>query len=191
MRPNLPNHEVAKEDYMHEDGTFFRNPTHLKMAERAIDQSEIVKSIRGMNKERQTQRILFNDKDNLQFPGVLKIRDLTEEQLTGLFKSILRSRPNIYMLRISLGEYPGLRKISDKKILQVGSTRPIYQTELAERIAEVFADPRLRIADFVYYVNQQGEGTFSSTAEAYTTTEEEYNNDALFQPVLEFEYFGE
>lgn len=182
---------------MHPDGTFWRNPTHLHAAERAKDQSEIIKQLVNSGRGKKHETFLYEkDQEVVQYPGMKKIREMmsgedAEEKLAGFFKMLLRSKPNIYMARISLGDYPSMKQVFDRKISNVGSSAPKYHTEIAEDMAIAFADSRLNIVDFVFSVRSTEPGTFLSEAEAWGgVSDKELNNDEYFNPVIEIEYWS-
>ncbi|RLD51552.1 MAG: hypothetical protein DRI97_15535, partial [Bacteroidetes bacterium] len=70
------------EDSMGPDGVFYRNPTHLYEGEKAEDQSDIVKAIKGLNKKIIKETLTFEEGTrNLVFPGFKKVRELDKDTL--------------------------------------------------------------------------------------------------------------
>jgi hypothetical protein len=177
------------------NGIFYRNPTHLKIAERARNQSEIVQQINESSRKKRHEVFLYDsDQETVQYPGMRKIREMmmaenAEEQLTKFFAMLLRSKPNVYLVRISLGEYPSMKEIRDRKVDLMKVSSPRYYNEVAQDIGSLFADRRINVTDFVYIVKNTNPGNFSTEAQAWGgVTNEELLNDKFFNPVIELEY---
>ena len=169
-------------------GLLYRNPTHLDEAKRAQNQSEIVKQIVGAGRETIRDVLDYSNPDTTELPGFKKFMSLSEEEIKGLCKSLLRSRPNIYSFRISFGNYP-TKKLDNVKTRDLGANRPRFQTEIAATLAELLSDRNLRVVDVIYNIQNHAPGRFMSTAEVYSTSQEEYDNLENFAPVVEREYF--
>lgn len=181
---------IKSEDVMHPTGVFFRNPTHMREADRASDQSEIVKAIRGAGRRRVTEVFTYEDKKSPDcMPGALYIRSMDEDGLRQFFRSLMRVRPNIFKIHIQLGKYDKMQPILDPKIHAIGAQKPRFPSEIAEELAEAFSDNRFRICELLYVVHSSDPGNFNSTCEAYGTTEEEYADDKKFDPKILIEYF--
>lgn len=182
--------DIKPEDVMHPTGVFFRNPSHVREADRASNQSEIVKAIRGAGRQRITEVFTYEDKKAPDcLPGALYLREMDEEGLTAFFKSLLRIRPNIFKIHIQLGNYDNTRQIHDPKIHAIGAQKPRFPTEIAEEFAEAFSDSRFKICEILYTVHSSDPGNFNSTCEAYQTTEGQYADNSKFDPKILIEYF--
>lgn len=174
-------------------GIFYKNPTHLKAAAQARDQSDIVKTVFKMKREIIHQQFLYNDETKqLVFPGIKKFKSLSDEEIDGVFNQIMRSRPNIFQLRICFGDYEekDIREIYSNKITDIGSNRQLYPSEVGKRISEAFKNRDLNIIDFVYTVSNHEENSFSSSAQAFSVSKELYDNEELFNPVVEISYLS-
>lgn len=184
-------HGVNPHDVLNKN-IFYKNPTHLLEAEHAVNQSDIVKAILDNHRRaRRHERFIYSEEGGNPrnvIPGMLAIREMEQEELEGLFKSILRLRPNIFTVRISLGEYPNTTQLNDRRVSLIGTSTPRRHTDTAKLIADAFADSRLRIVDFIYTITNAEIGTYNSIAYAYTTDAESYVEDAFFKPVLEIDY---
>ena len=181
------NKELNLKEIIHPNGGFYRNPSHLAEAEKAYDQSDIVKQIKGMGKKTIRERFTYEDLSSIKaFPGMTKINEMTEEDLQKLMKTILKFRPNITRIRIGFGDYPGTKEIFDQKVSNVKSTHPRNGDEASKDFARLFADKRLNVIDLVYYISSAVEGAFQAEAHAFTSPE--YANPEFFSPVVEIEY---
>lgn len=188
--PKLPD-DVKAEDVIHpRTGLFFRNPSNTNIRDRAHDQSQIVRNLTEAKRKREQEIFSYMPNEGpYTLPGVLKIRTLEVQDLQQLFKSMMRIRPNILKIHIKLGIYPSQRPINHPKVTQIGSTEARYSTEIANDFAEVFSDKRLMITELIYTVQSAELGNFMSTCEAFGTTEQEYNDDKLFNPGVMVEYY--
>lgn len=172
-------------------GIFARNPTRVEITSTARDQQEIAQAVKGSQKK--IGRVVYeykniNKKDPPPLFGILNIRDMTEPQLVNFFKNALRSKPNIIKLHISLGEYKGAKRLNNSKTSRLEGNIQRYYSEVAENIAEIFADYKNKVVELIYTVNLNSPGYFNTTAEVYYVSEEEYRNDELFSPVIGLEY---
>jgi hypothetical protein len=189
--PILPN-GVKPEEVMHPTGILYKNPSHIREAEKAANQSEIVKAILGAKRQRITEKLTYKDKPDSQLvlPGVSKIREMGPEATEKLMKALMRFRPNIFKVVISLGNYPSARKIENGKTRAIGSSKPRFHTEVAEEIAVCLSDPSMLVTHVVYTVHNSDPGSFYATGEVYgVPTQEEYLNEDFFEPTVEIEYF--
>ena len=184
--------DVKPEDVMHPTGVFFRNPTHTEEADNAADQSEIVKAISGAGRERITEVITYTEESKPWIlPGFTKVREMNEEQAEGLFKSLMRYRPNIFKVHIKLGEYKDTQPISTSKTRNLSSFKQRFHTDVAKKIAEIIVDPSLNVTEIIYTVHNSDPGSFRATGEVFgMISDEDYANDELFSPGILVEYFS-
>ena len=183
--------DVDPKDVMHpKTGLFFRNPSNLDLRNRAETQSQIVKELTEAKRTRQVKVFTYTE-DDMPFvlPGILKIRELEKEQLEGLFKSVIRIRPNIFKIHIKLGEYSEQKPIINNKVSRIGSSEPRHLADVAKDLADVFADKRFLVTELIYSIHSAELGNFSSSCEAWGTTEKQYENNKLFNPGVLIEYF--
>jgi hypothetical protein len=189
--PLLPT-GVKHEEVMHPTGVMYKNPSHIREAERAADQSEIVKAIIGAKRQRVFERLDYKDKPEIQMilPGFTKIREMGPESIERLMKSLMRFRPNIFKVHISLGHYPNARRIDNYKTRGIGASKPRFHTEVGEEIGKCLSDPQMLVTDVLYTVHNSEPGSFYATGEVMgVPTQEEYLNEEYFEPVIEIEYF--
>lgn len=189
--PILPD-GVKPEEVMHPTGVLYRNPSHIREAERASDQSEIVKAIMGAKRQRIYEKLDYKDKPESQLvlPGFLKIREMGPESTEKLLKSLMRFRPNIFKVIINLGHYPNARRIDNNKTRMIGATKPRFHTEVGEEIAKCLSDPSMLVVKVEYVVHNSEPGSFYATGEVYgVPTQDEYLNNEFFEPTIELEYF--
>ncbi len=171
-------------------GLFARNPSHASVAETAEDQADIVKAIKGAGRQREILHLEYKDKENLpMMPGILKIRGMSEEQLEGFCKNLMRSKPNIFRVYLKLGDYPSAKEINNNNIQQMGSNKQRMHTDVGLAISKVLADQTNNIVELNYLVTNSEPGQFNSVGRAAATTEEEYQNDEFFQPEIIIEFF--
>lgn len=174
---------------MNKDGVFFRNPTHLEEAERAHNQSDIVRSIVESRREPQHEVIKYDEASDSRFmPGTKKIREMDRDSIASYFRNLMRMRPNAYLIRVSLGEYPSMKEVKDRGVRNIGSTSPRSYKDIAEAIAAVFASHN--VVEFVYMVDSADPGKFKSQAFVFETNDDEYKNDEFFNPHIEVEYIS-
>ena len=174
-------------------GLYGRNPTEFRreVAEYAEDQSDIVKAIRDSGVKRMRISLDYSDIDKANPPplsGILGVREMTPEQAQQFGRALMRARPNIFKVDISLGNYPSARPIQNGKTRMLSSHKPRFHTELGDKIGEVLADSHLNVTRILYTVHNAEPGHFNATAEVYGTTAEEYEDDQLFKPTLTYEY---
>jgi hypothetical protein len=173
-------------------GLYGRNPTHVDAANEAEDQSDIVKSIKGTPAKRMRIAYQYSDIDKQSPPplaGILKIREMTEEQAISFAKSLMRTRPNIFKVRIRLGSYPNSRRISNPRTRTLDSNKPRFHTEVGEKIGVLLADKNMLVTEIKYMVDNAEPGFFSAKAEVYGTTDiKEYSDNKYFSPTIEFEF---
>jgi hypothetical protein len=176
------------EDIM-KNGIFYRNPSHLKEAEQAVNQLDIVEAINERHQKRAHEVILFDDPDKITFPGMTKIREMEEEDLQKFFLMLLKSRPTLFMVRISLGAYPTQKPVTGGKVNQLNINRATELPVIAERLADLFSDSRVNITDLVITFTSSGIGTpFIQTHAWGVGSKEERDTDEYFEPVIELEY---
>lgn len=187
----LPKH-VKPEDVMHPTGVFFRNPTHTEEANRAKDQSQIVKAILGAKRERKKEILTYTeDTKPWVLPGFANIKELDEQGLSGLCRVLMRYRPNIWKVHIKLGNYPSARSIDNHKTKLLDSYEPRFHTEVAEVIAKILSDKTLNVSEIIYVVNNTEPGNFRAYGEVFGyVSDEEYEDESLFEPAVLVEYFS-
>lgn len=169
------------------NGIFYKNPTHLEEAARAVDQSDIVKAIKETRRSREREVFKYGPEDDHRFlPGTLLIPSMSREELEGYIRTLIRVRPNIFLIRISLGNYPNPKQIQSKEIRDISTSRARTYKKTAELIAELFY--RKKVVDFVYLIDSADAGRFSANAYAFEVSEEEYNNSEYFIPTVEIQY---
>lgn len=174
-------------------GLYARNPTHQEIAERSDDQNEIVKAVRNIGNGVKRMRVTYtyDDIDKTNPPplsGITQIRSMEEEAAVNFCKNLMRSRPNIFKVKISLGDYPSARRIDNGRTRLLDSNKPRFHTELGELIGEIISDKRMLVTEIIYTVNNNESGYFNATGEVYGTTVEEYEDDKLFCPTINFEF---
>jgi hypothetical protein len=173
------------------DGIFWRNPTHIYEGEKASDQSEIVKAIKGINKKVQKETIRFGeDVRSVVLPGFEHIRDMPKEELQSLCKNLMRYRPNIFKVSIVLGpSYPkeNVVKVENREVTELFLDTPQDQTFVGERLGNLLYAKAISIR---FEVTGAKRGEFSSECEVYALDNDEtYNNDEYFEPVVVIEYY--
>ena len=172
-------------------GLFNRNPTHMMEADNAEYQNEIVDAIKKSGVKRMQIKYDYSDIDKKSPPpmsGILKIREMNEEQAISFCKNLMRCKPNIFKIHIKLGDYPSLRRIDNSKTRLLDSRKPRFHTEIGEKMGTLLADKSMLITEIIYVVHNADPGYFNATAEVYGTTEEEYFSDKLFSPKIAFEF---
>jgi len=172
-------------------GLFARNPTHIKEAQYASDQSDIVKAIKDTGVKRMIVTYNYAEIDNKNLPplmGIRKIREMTTESAIKFCQSLVRSRPNIFRIHVKLGDYPGAKRVDNGKTRLLNSSKPRFHTEIGEKMGDILADRNLNVTEIKYIVHNADPGYFSATAEVYGTSKEEYHDDQFFAPMIEFEF---
>jgi hypothetical protein len=176
---------------MNKDQVFFRNPSLVGKADDVDNQQELVQKL--MAEKKASGEITFEYTDESKpcsFPGFAKIRDLKKSQLTGLFNSVLRYKPNIIQLHIRLGHYPNAKQLHSVALNECGASKPRWPRDIAPKFANVFSDPNKKIVEFIYVVSNAEPGNFRAHAQAmYVETEEEYRNEEYFEPAIGIRYF--
>jgi hypothetical protein len=175
-------------------GLFSRNPTRVEITNNADSQQEIVDIMRGGAKQPIVRAIYeYNDIDKSDPPpmsGILKIREMTEEQRIGFFRSLMRYKQNIIKVHISLGNYEKKRRITNSRTNLLVSNKQRFHTEVAEKMADVFSDLASNVVEMVYTVTLSTNSIFTNV-EVYGVSREEYEDDKSFAPVIGIEYFVE
>jgi len=178
-------------------GILVRNPTHINEARNAQDQREIIDALN----ESRANRLhaiydysKYNPKIPSTFPGLpglLKLREMGDNEIRGFCASLMRVKPNIIGVILKLGNYENVSQYTGSRIDQLSKfNRPRNPTEVAIDLAALLSDKSLRIVEIQYFVNAASPGNFSVEAKAVATTQEEYNDDKRFCPYLEIEYFS-
>jgi hypothetical protein len=173
-------------------GLYGRNPTHILEANDAEDQSDIVKSIKGSGAKR--MRVLYEYKDaDMSSPpplaGILKMREMSEQDAVAFCKNMMRTRPNIFKAHIKLGNYPTSLRIDNRRTRLLNSRKPRFHTEIGEKIGALLADKTVLVTEIKYVVHNADPGYFNATAEVYgVRTMEEYLDEKSFNPSIEFDF---
>lgn len=172
-------------------GLLARNPT--RTIEDADNQREIVEQVREARAGR--KRIVYSyqrdEKGEWEFsglPGTVSIREMDEKQLTEYFRNLMRSRPNVIGLRLSLGDYEDKKPYNGPRVDKLQFTKPRLPTNVAEDMAALLSLSSPSIVELEWQINSAGEGNFYTSAKAFAVSEESYENDELFQPHVEIEY---
>jgi len=172
-------------------GLFGRNPTHIEIAETAKDQSAIAKAIKDTGVKEMT---LVHEYENLDksapppFAGILKIRDMKEDDAVELCKNLARSRANIFNIVIKLGDYPEKQQLNNKKVQLLSSKEPRFHTEVGLRLGEILSDPTMNAVEIHYMVHNAESGAYNATAIVYGVSEEAYKDDKYFKPTIGLKY---
>ena len=174
------------------DGIIARNPTRLEITKNSESQKEIMEAVMGVTYA-PTDTVVYDyssidREDPPPMAGVLKIREMSESQLKGFFKSLMRSKPNIVKMQLKLGEYQNKSRVINSRAALLNSNKQRFHTEVAERLADVFADHTVNVVEVIYKVNNKDQNYFSATAEVYSVPSEDYNDDKLFAPAIGIEY---
>ena len=172
-----------------------RNPTRIDLSNEADDQREIVDAIKEAQGKRSKiiyEYIRLEDGkwEYSGLPGVVKIREMSEEDLEEFCRTLMRCKPNITGLSLSLGKYKTLNSYNGPKIAKLNFRKPRYPTEVASDWAALLYDKSLKIVKVEWQVKSAGPGAFECIGKAWTTTQEEYDEEENFSPVLEVEYFS-
>lgn len=172
-------------------GLYGRNPTHQEIAAYAEDQSDIVRAINESGVRRMRVTYDYADLDPANPPplsGILGVRDMTEEQAKQFCRTLMRSRPNIFKVDIKLGDHPSSRRVDSGKTRMLNSSKPRFHTELGDKLGDILADRNMCVTRIIYTVHNAEPGHFNATGEVYATTVEEYENNELFKPTINFEF---
>lgn len=181
-------------DYTNGNGHMYRNPTHLAEADNAEDQADIVKAIKntGPGVKQMVVTYDYGDIDKQSPPplsGILQIRDMSPERAQVFCKNLMRSKPNIFRVHITLGDYPNQKRINSQKVRLLSSNRARFHTEIGEKIGDVLADKNLLVTEIKYNVENVEAGRFSAIAEVYgLDNPDEYFDDKSFSPKIKFEF---
>jgi hypothetical protein len=170
---------------------YVRNPSHQDQAERAKDQEELVEAIREVQGKRRTKVYTYeggDTSDEVTLPGVLDIRSMKHGEIQEFCKSLMRLKPNITRLHLSLGDYPNTREFRGPRVQRLQSTKPRNPTEIAEDVAELMHDSTNRVVELDYQVNNAKPGQFEAIGKAWVADESDYQDDSCFNPVLTIDY---
>jgi hypothetical protein len=185
----LPN-DVKFEQVMNDDQVMFRNPSLVNKTDGVDTQQELVDKLRTEKKDSGEVTFEYTEESKpWHFPGFTKIRELDERQLTGLFNTVMRFKPNIIQFHVRLGHYPNKKSLSSSRLNECGANKPRWPKEIAPKFAAVFADPSKRVVEFIYTVDSATEGQFRAHAEAFYVSAEEYEDDKAFKPAVGIRYF--
>jgi hypothetical protein len=181
--------DVSEQVINPKTGLYIKNPTRLDITASADNQQDIVNAVVGVKSRTARFTYQYSDIDKSDPPplsGITKIREMTDEQRLGFFKSLMRFKPNIIKLHVNLGNYAGKRRVNSTKVNMLNSNKPRFHTEVAEKIADVFNDTP-NVVELVYTVNLTP-NSLIATAEVYSVSDEDYKNDDLFAPAIGLEH---
>ena len=172
-------------------GIYARNPTRVSITAQQDSQQEIVSAVKGAKQRTDTVIYDYANIDKADPPplsGVLSIRDMDQKRLEGFFKSLMRSKPNIIKLHLKLGEYTNKRRVTNQRAGMLNSSKQRFHTEVAKLMADLFSDHTENIIEVLYTVNNADPAYFSATAEVYSVSKDDYENDEIFAPAIGVEY---
>jgi len=172
-------------------GLLARNPTHIEEAKDALDQSDIVNAIKDTGVKRLKLKFdygVMDPKSPLPLAGILKIREMSEQEAQGFCRQLTRTRPNIFQIHIKLGNYESVQKLDNYKTRTLDSNKPRFHTEVGEKMGIILADRNMRVCEIKYTVSSIELGRFNASAEVFGTTLEEYEDDERFSPTIALEY---
>ena len=172
-----------------------RNPTRVDLSNEADDQRDIVNAIKEAQAKRMKVVYEYTRTPDGKWefgglPGLIKIHEMNEEELVEFCRTLMRFKPNITGINISLGKYETLLPYNGPKVAKLNFRKPRYPTEVAEDWAELLGDKNLKIVKVEWQVRSAGPGAFECIAKAWQTTPEEYKDEEKFSPTLEIEYFS-
>lgn len=171
-------------------GLFARNPTHINEAMRADDQTAIAKAVKGTGRALQHVRLTYEDPKNPEaMPGIYHIRGMRSDEVEALCKSLLRWKPNIFMLDLCYGDYPNMVEVHHPKVQALSGNAPRFHTDVAVVLAEVISDRTLNIVRVRYQVTNTEPGRYTAVASAWQTTADAYVNDKYFNPTVDIDFF--
>lgn len=171
-------------------GLFARNPTRVGISENAENQQDIVNAVKGVKQKVVRMIYDYSNIDKTDPPplsGIVKIREMAEEQKLGFFKTLMRYKPNIIKLHISLGDYKNKKRASNSRINLLNSNKQRFHTEVAEKMADVFSDPTINVVEVIYTVTLTT-SSIMTYAEVFTVSKEDYDNNEFFSPAIGIEY---
>jgi hypothetical protein len=172
-----------------------RNPTRVDLSKDADDQREIVSAI----KDAQARRMkVFYEYKHLEdgsweftgLPGLIKFHEMSDPELVEFCRTMMRCKPNITGIELSLGKYNDIKEYTGPKIGKLNFRKPRYPTEVAEDWASLIGDKALRVVKVQWQIKSAGPGAFECIGKAWTTSEDEYNDKEKFSPSLDIEYFS-
>lgn len=170
-------------------GMLVRNPSHEDVADRADDQRQIVEAIRETKANWRVAKYNYDDPSRIPgLPGVLKIRELSEKNMTGFCLTLMKAKPNITRITLKYGDYENKKDVAGAKINNMYSRHPRQPSEIAKDLANLLHDSN--VVEFEYKVNSAKPGDFEAVASAKYVDDEQYKDDSLFKPYLEIEYFS-
>jgi hypothetical protein len=170
-----------------------RNPSHIFEADRANEQSDIVKNLKTHDAGRQGQVTWVYDEATMEkgappMAGIRKIREMSEDQAKNFGKSLMRVHPNIYRVHLVLGEYNNKREISNGKTRTLFASAPRFPSEVGEDIGAILADKSLLVTEIIYEVLSNDPGSFRATVKVYGVNAADYEDDKLFCPAIKIDY---
>jgi hypothetical protein len=168
-----------------------QNSTHLEAARNARNQAEIVAMVKDMGSKIVHLTWDYSTIDKSDPPplhGILQIRDMSEEEMLGFFKSLTRIRQNLLQVTVKLGDYPNKKRVDNSKTMLLNTTKPRFPTELAEVFTDIFSDKRYNVVELNYQINAMMGDKFNASGEVYSTDTASYSEQEYFSPVIEIEY---
>jgi len=173
-----------------DNGIFYKNPTHTEEAEFASDQGSLVKAITGAKRPKNTLLLEYTEESMpWVLPGFSKIRDLNDEAREGLFKSLLRYRPNTFNVHIALGDYQNQKPLNSAKVRVLNFDEPHFHSEIAQKIADVFNDRSYCVTELIFTISNVESGNYTASCQAYYVEQEDYDNNELFNPAIKLGFF--
>lgn len=173
-------------------GLIARNPTRLDITD-TENQREIIEQVRAAHGG--WKKLLYDyvrdEEGNWEYsglPGTIQIREMREEELAEYFRTLMRSRPSVTSIELSLGEYPDKKEYTGPRVSKLQFSKPRNPTEVAEDMASLFSMEGLHVVEMKWQINSAGAGNFHTSAKAYTVSEEDYKDDEKFSPSIVLEY---
>jgi hypothetical protein len=184
---------MQKADRNPSSGLPTRNPSHIFEADRANDQSDIVKAIKSHDIGRQGQITWTYDEATMEkgpppLSGIRKVREMSEDQAKKFCRSLLRVQPNIYRVHLVLGSYENKREINNAKTRTLFSSTPRFPTEVGDDFGAILADKSMLVTEVIYEVLNADPGNFRAFAKIYGVNERDYADDELFSPAIQLDY---
>lgn len=171
-------------------GTLMKNPSH----DSKMSQYEIVKTIVASGRKPVTVVYEYAEmKDDNPPPifGIVKVREMSEEDCVKMFKMMMRSKPSIFGFSVKLGDYPETKQVSNSKTKQLSFMTPKFPTQIGEILGTLMADKTLRIVEVDFIISTNDPNKFSAIAEVYTVpTDEIYHDDQYFKPTITLNYIS-
>ena len=167
-------------------GLMSRNPSHVFEADKAQFQSDIVKQMKksGIGRD----QIIWDYGEEKLHPmsGILKIREMDEEDTVKFGMTLFRTKPNIFKIHLVLGDYQNKRQIRGSKIRDLESNIQRYPRDIGESFGRVLGDSSLNVVEIIYEITSTE--PYRTEATVYGVTDEEYNDDTKFRPAIKIDF---